>query len=108
KDDCTTFRHHGYAQSGRWATRRTQFVHNIWYSVLPALGIDGFFACEVVEGSFTCLSYEKFILQEVLPQMNSVPELYSVLIMDNAKIHKSQHVVDLATTASIVVEFLAL
>ena len=55
KDDRTTFRNHGYAWSGRKATRRTQFVRNTRYSVLPALGIDGFFAYKVVEGMYILL-----------------------------------------------------
>jgi len=58
-------------------------------------------------GSFTRLSYEKFILEEVLPQMNPLPGPYSVLVMDNAQIHKSGLVANLAAAAGIAVEFLA-
>ena len=58
-------------------------------------------------GSFTRLSYEKFILEEVLPQMNSIPEPYSVLVMDNARIHKSGLVANLAAAAGVMIEFLA-
>jgi len=52
KDDRTTFRHRGYALSGRKAIRRTQYIRNTRYSILPALGIDGFFACKVIEGMY--------------------------------------------------------
>ncbi|CUS12381.1 unnamed protein product, partial [Tuber aestivum] len=85
----------------------TQFVRNIRYSILPVLGIDGSLHVRLLKVcSFTCQSYEKFILQEVLPHMNCIPNADSVLVMDNTRIHKSQLVVKLATAAGIAVEFL--
>ena len=62
KDDRTTFRHFGYSLKGRRARKQTQFVRNTRYSILPALGIDGFFACEVVEGMYIMLFISKSIV----------------------------------------------
>jgi len=58
-------------------------------------------------GSFTRLSYEKFILEEVLPEMNTLSGPYLVMVMVNGQIQRSGPVANLAAAAGIGVEFLA-
>ncbi|KAI4518010.1 hypothetical protein K523DRAFT_223592, partial [Schizophyllum commune Tattone D] len=60
------------------------------YSILPALTLDGYIACRVVEGSVDGDEFFDFIITDVLPQMNPYPQPRSVLILDNCAIHKSQ------------------
>ncbi|PUU72828.1 hypothetical protein B9Z19DRAFT_958284, partial [Tuber borchii] len=60
--------------------------------VLPALSIDGFLAVSIVQGSFSKLSFEKFIVCNVLPSMSPFPAPNSVLVMDNCKIHKNPRI----------------
>ena len=41
-----------------------------------------------------------------LPKMNAYPGPYSVLVMDNASIHKGQHLIDICNAKGVRVEFL--
>lgn len=106
KDDRTTFRRYGYALHNRRATKRVQFIRNKRYSVLPALNIDGFLAVSIVQDSFTKLSFEKFIVSQVLPSMSPFPFPNSVLVMDNCRIHKNPRILEYAAAAGIRVLYL--
>ncbi|KAA8893072.1 hypothetical protein FN846DRAFT_750367, partial [Sphaerosporella brunnea] len=57
--------------------------------VLPAMSLDGFLAVDIVEGFWNMEAFERFVLFEVVPQMNPFPAKNSVLVMDNCRIHKS-------------------
>jgi transposase len=58
------------------------------YSILPALSLDGIIALEIIQKPFTSATFQKFI-EGLLGQMNPYPRRNSVIIMDNASIHKS-------------------
>ena len=57
------------------------------YSILPALSLNGILHLEVVENAVTGDIFCQFI-QGLLPQMNEWPLPNSVLVVDNAAIHK--------------------
>ena len=57
------------------------------YSILPAISLDGVIHLEVIDQAFTGHDFANFIWG-VLDQMQPWPLLNSVLIMDNARIHK--------------------
>jgi DDE superfamily endonuclease len=59
------------------------------YSILPALSLDGIIGLEVLDRSFTAATFNKFV-EGLLDQMNPWPQKNSVIIMDNASIHKSE------------------
>jgi transposase len=106
KDDRTTYRRYGRATHGRRAEADIQFVRGIGYSVLPAMSLDGFLAVDVVEGSWNMEAFERFVLFEVVPQMNPFPEKNSVLVMDNCRIHKSGFMLNILRGLGIRVHFL--
>jgi transposase len=56
---------------------------------LPALSLDGILALEIIEGSFTKLTFTSFI-NGLLEHMNPFPKPNSVIVMDNCRIHKSE------------------
>jgi hypothetical protein len=58
-------------------------------SLLPALSIDGYIACNVYRGGVNAEMYEEFIRDFVLPKCTPWPGPRSVIIMDNAKIHRN-------------------
>jgi transposase len=66
-------------QSGRGASR---------WSILPAIGVNGYLHVEVYKGSFNALRFRRF-LQRLLPQMNAYPGPRSVLLMDNCSTHRA-------------------
>lgn len=64
------------------------------YSLLPALSMDGIIYAKIVEGSFTAMKFYNFI-EALLDRMQPFPQPNSVIIMDNARIHKDPRVLDL-------------
>ncbi|THU92536.1 hypothetical protein K435DRAFT_592130, partial [Dendrothele bispora CBS 962.96] len=59
------------------------------YSLVAALGIEGYSAARVVPGSVDSDEFFDFIVTD-LPTMNPFPGDHSVIIMDNCAIHKSE------------------
>ena len=57
------------------------------YSILPALSLDGILHLEVLDHSFSGKEFADFV-EGVLNQMQPWPLPNSVLVMDNASIHK--------------------
>ena len=55
--------------------------------MLPALSLDGVLHLEVVENAVTGADFRQFI-EGLLPRMNEFPLPNSVLVIDNASIHK--------------------
>lgn len=107
----TMMRQFGWAPMGDRAWRRDFFVKGvkyvrtmvlnsrhfiviIRYSMLPALAIDGILHLSVVEGSHNGETFENFV-DGLLDKMNQYPNPKSVLVMDNASIHKSDELIDL-------------
>ena len=62
--------------------------------MLPALSLDGIIWAKIVEGSFTKPLFLALI-EDLLTRMQPFPGRNSVIIMDNARIHKNQEVVDM-------------
>lgn len=57
------------------------------YSLLPALSLDGILHVKIVEGSFTTVLFKEF-LEGLLDQMQPFPAPNSVIVLDNARIHR--------------------
>jgi len=66
---------------------------NVRYSILPALSLDGIIALEVLDKPFKADTFQQFI-EGLLEQMNPWPQRKSVIVMDNASIHKSEEIRD--------------
>ena len=62
--------------------------------MLPALSTEGIIWAKIVEGSFTKPLFQGFIA-ELLERMQPFPAKNSVIVMDNARIHKNQEIVDM-------------
>ena len=59
------------------------------FSVLPALSLQGVLDVHVVQGAFDGEEFFSFI-EGLLDEMNPFPGPNSVLVLDNASIHKNQ------------------
>ena len=64
------------------------------YSLLPALSLNGMLYAKIVEGSFTTKLFLQF-LNGLLDRMNPFPAPDSVIIMDNARIHRHPRIREL-------------
>lgn len=62
--------------------------------MLPALAIDGVIHVKIVEGSFTGELFYEFI-EGLLDHMQPFPQPKSVIVMDNARIHKDPEIREL-------------
>jgi hypothetical protein len=70
------------------------------WSMLPAYTINGYIAWQVVQASYTTASFNEFIANHVLPLCSPYPGVRSILVMDNAQIHRSQVWVYVALNAN--------
>lgn len=58
------------------------------YSVLPAISLDGILHLDIQDRAYTGAMFNQFI-DLLLDNMNPYPQNNSVIVMDNASIHKS-------------------
>jgi transposase len=61
------------------------------FSVLPALCLDGVIDIRIIEGSFSGNVFNEFIMG-LLEEMDPYPARNSVIVMDNAAIHKTNNI----------------
>ncbi|KAG8945188.1 hypothetical protein FRC04_001167 [Tulasnella sp. 424] len=80
-------RTYGWAPMGTRSRRRDFFIRGTRYSMLPALSLDGILHASIIPRSFTGNSFRIFV-DGLLDEMNPYPGPNSVIIMDNASIHK--------------------
>ncbi|KAK0473534.1 hypothetical protein EDD18DRAFT_1092084, partial [Armillaria luteobubalina] len=81
---------------GKCAPVTQPFVHNRWFSICGALGLDGGInTAKVVEGSLNHERFISYLCVSVLPLTSPYPGLRSVLILDNTCIHHSQEIENL-------------
>ena len=83
----TLRRPYAWAKRSERASRHELQFRGAKYSLLPALSLDGILHLEVVENVVTGSAFRQFV-EGLLPQMNKWPLPNSVLIVDNASIHK--------------------
>ena len=113
-DRRTARRGYGWAPTGTRARRRDFFVRGkrqvlcalrpshppkcnvrlFRYSILPAMSLDGILALDVKENAYAREDFIDF-LHVLLRNMNPFPESNSVIIMDNASIHKGPEIREL-------------
>ncbi|KJA17558.1 hypothetical protein HYPSUDRAFT_146386, partial [Hypholoma sublateritium FD-334 SS-4] len=104
-DRQTSIRGKAWAISGHRAVRNTFFVRGRRYSLLPALSLSGVLVAKVVEGSFTSHRFHEFI-SHLLDHMQPFPLPNSVIIMDNARIHKKPEILEMIHDRGMRVLFL--
>ncbi|KIK39959.1 hypothetical protein CY34DRAFT_37177, partial [Suillus luteus UH-Slu-Lm8-n1] len=96
KDERTQIRRYGRAKRSRYASMKGAFVRGRRFTVVAALTMDGVVAGHVLEGSLHRNGYLHFLKHSVLPNCEAYPGKNSVWIMDNARIHHSEEIRELA------------
>jgi transposase len=76
------------------------------WSILPALSIDGYLDYIIHQGAITADLFIEFVEERVLPHCSPYPEPRSVLILDNASIHKDHRLQQLCDKAGVLLKFL--
>jgi len=104
-DRRTARRPYGWAVCGDRSRCRDFFVRGKRYSILPAMSLDGVVALGVQEGALTRADFTAF-LEMLLDNMNPFPQQNSVIVMDNAQIHKGQQIRDMVAARGMRVLYL--
>jgi hypothetical protein len=60
------------------------------FSVLPAMTVDGYIACDLYHGDVDDERFINFIQHNVIPLCTPFPGPRSVIVMDNASIHRGE------------------
>jgi hypothetical protein len=89
-----------WALRGERATKYEFFHRGNKYSILPALSLDGILHLKVVENAVTGNIFRQFI-KDLLPCMNEWLLPHSVLVVDNAAIHKVAGIRELVEARSV-------
>lgn len=76
------------------------------WSVLPAMDPSGYITHVVYQGAITAELIEHFVATQVLPLCNSWPGKRSVILLDNASIHKSVRLQQMCRDAGVILEYL--
>ena len=84
----TLDRKYGWAPKGRAARYMCPLQRTKKWSILPAYTMNGFLTYDLVHGSFTAELFIEFLHEKLLPRCTAYPGPRSVLIMDNASIHR--------------------
>jgi hypothetical protein len=71
------------ARTKRWLKKTER------WSLLPAYTLEGYLNPILFKGAITALIFEKWLAEDVLPNVNRPPGLQMILVMDNCRIHKS-------------------
>jgi hypothetical protein len=66
KDERTLSRHYGYSFRNQIASQKVVFLRGIRYTILPALTLDGFIACDIMKGSCSKERFCTFVLSQVV------------------------------------------
>jgi len=114
KNEKTAARSHGRARKGQRAEMRQHFVRGRRLTATSLLTVEGITTSRVIEGSMTKSLYLEFLEQEVvcmihsrffihlppigiqMPLCTAYPGPLSVLVMDNARIHHGDEILELA------------
>ena len=75
-------------------------------SVLPAISISGVIALALTDNTFNAKKWEDFLEWDLIPRMNPYPGPNSILVCDNAKIHKGSRVEQICIDAGIMIKYL--
>jgi transposase len=96
----------GWSPKGT-AYRMTQSVarRSKSWSILPAIGINGYLYYEIYQGSFDSERFLHFI-ESVLKFMNPYPGPRSVLIMDNCRTHHAPELQEMCDAKGVLLEYL--
>ncbi|KAJ7327505.1 hypothetical protein DFH08DRAFT_710346 [Mycena albidolilacea] len=87
RDDYKACIHYGRSLIGQPAVYSHQFVRNNCYTNTTAMSVQRYIVMCIVEGSMDAFEFFYFIVKNVIPEMNLYPDVQSVRVLDNCRIH---------------------
>jgi len=95
-DKRTYERRYGWAMAGRRAMKRGIYLRGQKYSSAAAMCVDGLLTYYTIKGGFNAVDFQYFLETFVVPELGVFPAPKSVLVLDNATIHKKEDLANLA------------
>ena len=95
----------GWAPSGVTPVQIARFQREQRYQILPAYTLDGIIFSRIYTGHIDAAIFEEFVTL-VLPHCNPFPSEHSVLVMDNASIHRSERIEQMCRDAGVILIYL--
>jgi transposase len=95
----------GWSPLGVTPVQTTKFHRGAQYQILPAYAQDGIVLSRVFQGLMDSEVFEDFI-EQLLQHCGRFPALKSVLVMDNASFHHSEHVKQLCSDVGVKLVYL--
>jgi hypothetical protein len=95
-----------------WSTINKRAIVNLPYSrgtrvsALCAMDCKGFFASVTTSGTFTRMSHHSAMVNHIIPKLNPYPAPRSILILDNAKIHMYNQLIEACHAVGALIFFL--
>ena len=86
----TSDRKYGWAPIGKAAHKIGSYKCSERFSILPAYTCNGFIDWDLIQGAYNADLFALFVKTHVIPHTTPFPGSRSVLIMDNARIHKGE------------------
>lgn len=99
------FRRTGWSPLGIALVQISKFHRDQRYQILPAYSQDGIVMSRVFRGSTDASVFEDFV-EELLQHCGKWPEPKSVLVMDNASFHHSDHITQMCADAGVKLMYL--
>lgn len=99
-------RRFGWSKVGAACTVARPLKRSERWSILPALCNNGYIDWLVHQGSITAEIFLAFLKERVLPNCEAYPGRRSVLVMDNASIHKDSRIKALCEEVGVLLVFL--
>ncbi|GAA5994388.1 hypothetical protein JCM5350_005172 [Sporobolomyces pararoseus] len=94
KDDTNLQRTHGYSLIGEPAYVDMPQDKGTRTSLLCAISLDGFLCGKVFEGTLDMASFGRWLITDLLINTNPFPEPKSVIILDNARVHHCEYLIE--------------
>ncbi|GES90178.1 homeodomain-like protein [Rhizophagus clarus] len=94
KDERSLSQGYGYSLKNIFATKKNIFVQKTQYTILPALSLQGIITVDIIESNCTKERFKKFVISNIVPQMNVYPneQVFLYLIIHKFTMMKSGHV----------------
>src|SRR5438046_196129 len=70
KDERSLSRTYGYSIKNQVASQKVVFLRGVRYTILPALTLDGFIACDIMKGSCSKERFCTFVLSQVVSKID--------------------------------------
>ena len=99
-------RRKGWSPVGLICERLRPFKHSERWSILPVLSEEGYMDYLIHQGAINSELFIEFVREKVLPHCTPYPGPRSVIVLDNASIHKSIQLQELCEEQGVLLKFL--